>query len=110
MPGMQSTSRKSTATIPQRAGITRLRQDEERQKQTNAQPRRMAMFDTRRSVARAAQKYPSHHSSSRIKVPRLNIGAVSIDTYSPPALVKELLNHALNGQVTRQIVTVNAQF
>jgi N-acetylglucosaminyldiphosphoundecaprenol N-acetyl-beta-D-mannosaminyltransferase len=41
--------------------------------------------------------------------PRMSIGHVGIDTYSETALIDEVLDHALHGNSTRQIVTVNAQ-
>jgi N-acetylglucosaminyldiphosphoundecaprenol N-acetyl-beta-D-mannosaminyltransferase len=41
--------------------------------------------------------------------PRMSIGHVGMDTYSRAALIAEVLDHALHGTVTRQIVTVNAQ-
>ena len=43
------------------------------------------------------------------QTPRLSIGHVGMDTYSEAALIAEVLDHALHGNVTRQIVTVNAQ-
>jgi N-acetylglucosaminyldiphosphoundecaprenol N-acetyl-beta-D-mannosaminyltransferase len=43
------------------------------------------------------------------KASRLSIGHVGMDTYSEAALIAEVLDHALHGRVTRQIVTVNAQ-
>jgi N-acetylglucosaminyldiphosphoundecaprenol N-acetyl-beta-D-mannosaminyltransferase len=43
------------------------------------------------------------------KGPRLSIGHVGMDTYSEAALIAEVLDHALHGSVTRQIVTVNTQ-
>ena len=43
-------------------------------------------------------------------VPRVNLGPVSIDTYSEAELVDELISHAVHGKTTRQIATVNAQF
>ncbi len=46
---------------------------------------------------------------SRITAPRMSIGHVGIDTYSESALVEEVLEHAVYGSSTRQIVTVNAQ-
>jgi N-acetylglucosaminyldiphosphoundecaprenol N-acetyl-beta-D-mannosaminyltransferase len=49
-------------------------------------------------------------ATSAPPVPRINIGSVAIDKYSPTALVDEVLQHALHGRVTRQVVTVNAQF
>jgi N-acetylglucosaminyldiphosphoundecaprenol N-acetyl-beta-D-mannosaminyltransferase len=39
----------------------------------------------------------------------MSIGHVGIDTYSESALIEEVLDHALHGVGTRQIVTVNAQ-
>src|SRR5580698_2939469 len=48
-------------------------------------------------------------SSIPHKTPRLSIGHVGMDTYSEAALIAEVLDHALHGNVTRQIVTVNAQ-
>jgi N-acetylglucosaminyldiphosphoundecaprenol N-acetyl-beta-D-mannosaminyltransferase len=41
--------------------------------------------------------------------PRMSIGHVGLDSYSQTALIAEVLDHALHGNVTRQIVTVNAQ-
>jgi N-acetylglucosaminyldiphosphoundecaprenol N-acetyl-beta-D-mannosaminyltransferase len=41
---------------------------------------------------------------------RLDIGSLAIDQYSQTALVDEVLHHALYGDVTRQVVTANAQF
>jgi N-acetylglucosaminyldiphosphoundecaprenol N-acetyl-beta-D-mannosaminyltransferase len=41
---------------------------------------------------------------------RINIGSIAIDTISQDALLDEVLQHALHGKVTRQVVTVNAQF
>jgi N-acetylglucosaminyldiphosphoundecaprenol N-acetyl-beta-D-mannosaminyltransferase len=41
---------------------------------------------------------------------RLDIGSLAIDQYSQTALVDEVLHHALYGNVTRQVVTANAQF
>jgi N-acetylglucosaminyldiphosphoundecaprenol N-acetyl-beta-D-mannosaminyltransferase len=49
-------------------------------------------------------------SGSREAMPRVNIGAVAIDTYSQAALLDEAIDHALHSSSTRQIVTVNAQF
>ena len=40
---------------------------------------------------------------------RTIIGHVGINTYSEPSFIKEILDHALHGGATRQIVTVNAQ-
>ena len=37
------------------------------------------------------------------------MGHIGMDTYSEAALIAEVLDHALHGSVTRQIVTVNAQ-
>jgi N-acetylglucosaminyldiphosphoundecaprenol N-acetyl-beta-D-mannosaminyltransferase len=47
---------------------------------------------------------------SEKKVPRMSIGHVGIDAYSESDLIDEVLQHALHGGSTRQIVTVNAQF
>lgn len=41
---------------------------------------------------------------------RLNIGSIAVDQYSQIALLDEVLQHALFGNETRQVVTVNAQF
>lgn len=41
---------------------------------------------------------------------RVDIGALAIDQFSETGLVDEVLHHALNGKVTRQMVTANAQF
>lgn len=40
---------------------------------------------------------------------RMSIGHIGVDSHSQAALVADVLNHALHGDVTRQIVTVNAQ-
>jgi N-acetylglucosaminyldiphosphoundecaprenol N-acetyl-beta-D-mannosaminyltransferase len=45
-----------------------------------------------------------------IKVSRINLGSLGIDTYTETALVDHVLDHAFNGKQTRQIVTANAQF
>ncbi len=42
--------------------------------------------------------------------PRINIGPIAIDVFSQDELVSEVLQHALHGKVTRQVVTANAQF
>jgi N-acetylglucosaminyldiphosphoundecaprenol N-acetyl-beta-D-mannosaminyltransferase len=42
--------------------------------------------------------------------PRINLGPIAIDTFSQDELVDEVLQHALHGKVTRQVVTANAQF
>jgi N-acetylglucosaminyldiphosphoundecaprenol N-acetyl-beta-D-mannosaminyltransferase len=42
-------------------------------------------------------------------MPRMSIGHIGIDTYPQAALIEEVLEHALHGSSTRQIVTVNAQ-
>jgi N-acetylglucosaminyldiphosphoundecaprenol N-acetyl-beta-D-mannosaminyltransferase len=49
-------------------------------------------------------------SYPRKSVPRVDIGVLSIDSYTQTALVEETLEHALHGGSPRQIVTVNAQF
>src|SRR5690242_15875772 len=41
---------------------------------------------------------------------RVSIGSIGIDRFSEDALVQEMVEHALTGNVTRQVVTVNAQF
>lgn len=41
---------------------------------------------------------------------RLNIGSIAVDQYSQIALLDEVLEHALFGNETRQVVTANAQF
>lgn len=41
---------------------------------------------------------------------RISIGPIGIDQYSEERLVQEMVDHALGGDVTRQVVTVNAQF
>ncbi len=43
------------------------------------------------------------------KCPRTSIGHLGLDSYSQADLIAEVLDHALHGSVTRQIVTVNAQ-
>ena len=43
------------------------------------------------------------------RTPRMSMGHVGMDTYSQGDLIAEVLDHALHGSVTRQIVTVNAQ-
>lgn len=41
---------------------------------------------------------------------RIRIGNLGIDTYSQTALADHVLDHAFNGNRTRQIITANAQF
>ena len=43
-------------------------------------------------------------------VPRIHLGNLGIDTYTRAGLLAEVLEHALHGTHTRQIVTANAQF
>lgn len=42
--------------------------------------------------------------------PRVHLGNLGIDTYTRAGLLIEILEHALHGTRTRQIVTANAQF
>jgi N-acetylglucosaminyldiphosphoundecaprenol N-acetyl-beta-D-mannosaminyltransferase len=63
---------------------------------------KVANCETRRSAAPG--EVPVSRGSARI-----SIGHVGINTCSQAALVAEVLEHALHGRVTRQIVTVNAQ-
>ena len=46
----------------------------------------------------------------RASVPRVHLGNLGIDTYTRAELLTEILDHALHGTRTRQIVTANAQF
>lgn len=41
---------------------------------------------------------------------RIDIGSLAVDQYSRAALVDEVLHHSLFGDVTRHVVTANAQF
>jgi N-acetylglucosaminyldiphosphoundecaprenol N-acetyl-beta-D-mannosaminyltransferase len=41
---------------------------------------------------------------------RIHLGRLAIDTYSREALLQNVIDHALHGDATRQIVTANAQF
>lgn len=43
-------------------------------------------------------------------MPRVHLGNLGIDTYTRAGLLTEILDHALRGTRTRQIVTANAQF
>jgi N-acetylglucosaminyldiphosphoundecaprenol N-acetyl-beta-D-mannosaminyltransferase len=60
-------------------------------------------YHTRRSMTARGEFLAPHN------VPRVSIGHIGMDTYSQAALITEVLDHALHGTVTRQIVTVNAQ-
>ncbi|HZL28475.1 MAG TPA: WecB/TagA/CpsF family glycosyltransferase [Acidobacteriaceae bacterium] len=42
--------------------------------------------------------------------PRTSLGNLDIDTFTEPALIDEVLHHALTGATTRHIATINAQF
>jgi N-acetylglucosaminyldiphosphoundecaprenol N-acetyl-beta-D-mannosaminyltransferase len=44
------------------------------------------------------------------KPERTSLGNLEIDTLTQQNFTKEVLDHALHGQVSRQIATVNAQF
>jgi N-acetylglucosaminyldiphosphoundecaprenol N-acetyl-beta-D-mannosaminyltransferase len=52
--------------------------------------------------------YPGAVPASQVE--RVNLGSLGIDTYTETALVDHVLDHAFNGDQTRQIVTANAQF
>jgi N-acetylglucosaminyldiphosphoundecaprenol N-acetyl-beta-D-mannosaminyltransferase len=41
---------------------------------------------------------------------RMSLGNLDIDTYTEPALIDEVLEHAMAGDTTRHIATINAQF
>jgi N-acetylglucosaminyldiphosphoundecaprenol N-acetyl-beta-D-mannosaminyltransferase len=40
----------------------------------------------------------------------MSLGNLDIDTFTEPALIDEVLNHAMTGDATRHIATINAQF
>jgi len=48
--------------------------------------------------------------TKRATVSRVHLGNLGIDTYTRAGLLTEILDHALHGTRTRQIVTANAQF
>jgi N-acetylglucosaminyldiphosphoundecaprenol N-acetyl-beta-D-mannosaminyltransferase len=41
---------------------------------------------------------------------RYELGSIAVDRHSQAALIDEVLDHALHGTMTRQVVTANAQF
>jgi N-acetylglucosaminyldiphosphoundecaprenol N-acetyl-beta-D-mannosaminyltransferase len=62
------------------------------------------------SIDQAAQGSGIIFANVATNITRIQIGPVGIDTYSENALVEEILEHALSGRSTHQVVTVNAQF
>jgi N-acetylglucosaminyldiphosphoundecaprenol N-acetyl-beta-D-mannosaminyltransferase len=62
------------------------------------------------SASPPAESGSRFRSAFREVAPRVDVGALAIDTYSQDMLVFEAIDHALHGTGTRQIVTVNAQF
>jgi N-acetylglucosaminyldiphosphoundecaprenol N-acetyl-beta-D-mannosaminyltransferase len=44
------------------------------------------------------------------KPARMSLGNLDIDTYTEPELIEEVLEHAMTGETTRHIATINAQF
>ena len=51
-----------------------------------------------------------HSAVSKNKTGRTSLGNLDIDDYSETELTRAVLEHAMHGQTTRQIATVNAQF
>ena len=68
-----------------------------------------------RAVTEAQPQYvlPQHlflPPNGQQTVPRIHLGNLGIDTYTRAGLLAEVIEHALHGTRTRQIVTANAQF
>lgn len=58
----------------------------------------------------ARDSFPVHPNASGRELAKLSLGNLEIDTRSEPALIEEVLEHAMTGTTTRQIATINAQF
>ncbi len=62
------------------------------------------------SLSRPAETDMPSRPASAGAGPRVDLGAVAIDTYSQTELIDHAIVHALHGKGTRQVATVNAQF
>jgi N-acetylglucosaminyldiphosphoundecaprenol N-acetyl-beta-D-mannosaminyltransferase len=58
----------------------------------------------------APESFPVHPNALTRETTQLSLGNLEIDTRSAPALIEDIVEHAMAGTTTRQIATINAQF